>query len=117
MNRSPFPLRGGVGVSVPTANSQALVKRARKLRHAMTEGEWRLWREIREFRRLYGLHVRRQAPVGRYVADFAIHERKLIIEVDGEQHFSDEGLERDKVRDNWLAAGVIEFFASRPRCE
>jgi very-short-patch-repair endonuclease len=80
-----------------------MVRRARKLRHAMTDGERLFWSELREFRRLYGLHVRRQAPIGHYVADFAIHERKLIIEVDGEQHFTDEGLKRDKVRDNWLA--------------
>jgi len=48
----------------------------------MTDGERRLWEEIREFRRLYGLHVRRQALIGHYIADFAIHERELIIEVD-----------------------------------
>ena len=89
---------------MPTANSEVMVKRARKLRRAMTGGERRFWVELREFRRLYGLHVRRQVPIGHYVADFAIHEQKLVIEVDGEQHFTDEGLRRDKVRDSWLGS-------------
>lgn len=69
----------------------------------MTDGERRLWAELREFRRLYGIHVRRQAPIGPYVVDFAVHERRLIIEVDGEHHFTSEGLRRDRIRDDWLA--------------
>ncbi|MBN9250866.1 MAG: hypothetical protein BGO03_05855 [Mesorhizobium sp. 61-13] len=88
---------------MPTANSAAIVQKARKLRRSTTDGEKRLWSELREFRRLYGLHVRRQAPIGHYVADFAIHERKLVIEVDGEWHFTDEGFRRDRLRDSWLA--------------
>jgi very-short-patch-repair endonuclease len=70
----------------------------------MTDGERKLWRELREFRRLYGIHVRRQAPIERFVVDFDIHEHGLIIEVDGEHHFTQEGLNRDAQRDNWLAA-------------
>lgn len=69
----------------------------------MTDGERRLWAELREFRRLYGIHVRRQAPIRPYVVDFAVHERRLIIEVDGEHHFTSEGLRRDRIRDDWLA--------------
>lgn len=69
----------------------------------MTDGERRLWGELREFRRQYGIHVRRQAPVGPYVADFAVHAHRLIIEVDGEHHFTPEGLRRDRIRDDWLA--------------
>lgn len=69
----------------------------------MTEGERKLWAELRQFRRYYGIHVRRQAPIGPYIADFAIHEAKLVIEVDGEHHFTAEGAARDWKRDNWLA--------------
>lgn len=68
----------------------------------MTDGERRLWGELRHFRRLYGIHVRRQAPVGKYIADFAIHEHRLIVEVDGQHHFESLGLARDKARDAWL---------------
>ncbi len=70
----------------------------------MTEGERQLWSELREFRRLYGVHVRRQAPIGMYVADFVIHEDKLVIEVDGQHHFTPEGIRRDARRDAWFTS-------------
>jgi very-short-patch-repair endonuclease len=70
----------------------------------MTDGERRLWSELRDFRRHFGIHIRRQAPIGRFIADFAVHERKLIIEVDGEHHFLPDRLERDAARDQWFAS-------------
>ena len=70
----------------------------------MTDGERRLWSELREFRRLYGIHVRRQAPVGPYVADFVIHEHRIAIEVDGQHHFQGDQPLRDRRRDNWFAS-------------
>ncbi len=51
----------------------------------MTEAEDRLWRELRG-RRLDHIKFRRQVPIGRYVADFACLEAKLIVEIDGSQH-------------------------------
>ena len=69
----------------------------------MTDGERKLWRELRDFRRLYGIHVRRQAPIERFGVDFVAHEHSLIIEVDGEHHFTEDGLNRDAERDKWLA--------------
>ena len=69
----------------------------------MTDGERKLWVERREFRRWYGIHVRKQVPIGIYVADFAIHEHRLVIEVDGEHHFEPERQRRDRERDEWLA--------------
>ncbi len=70
----------------------------------MTDGERRLWAELRDFRRHFGIHVRRQAPIGHFIADFAVHERKLIIEVDGEHHFLPDRLPRDAVRDRWFVS-------------
>ena len=96
----------------PSLNSPRALARARKLRHNTTEGEKRLWRDLREFKKLYGIHVRRQTPIGPYIADFAIHSAKLVIEVDGEHHFTTAGIARDKKRDTWLAeAGyrVVRF--------
>nr|WP_295462822.1 DUF559 domain-containing protein [Mesorhizobium sp.] len=89
---------------MPSEIDAGLIKRARRLRRNMTDGERRLWSELREFRRWYGIHVRRQAPVGPYVADFVIHEHKIVIEVDGEHHFTRAGLVRDRRRDEWFAA-------------
>jgi len=78
----------------------------------MTVGERRLWSEIKKLRGWYGIHARKQAPIGPYVVDFVIHQRRLIIEVDGEHHFTTAGSAQDARRDEWLArAGyrVIRF--------
>jgi len=80
-----------------------VIPRARRLRRGMTDGERKLWAELREFRRWYGVHVRRQAPIGVYVADFVIHERKLVNEADGEHHFEPDRRRRDRERDEWFA--------------
>ncbi|HUT48466.1 MAG TPA: DUF559 domain-containing protein [Alphaproteobacteria bacterium] len=60
-------------------------QRARSLRRDPTEAEKRLWSRLRR-RQLAGYRFRRQVPIGPYFADFASHEAKLIIEVDGGQH-------------------------------
>jgi very-short-patch-repair endonuclease len=69
----------------------------------MTDGERKPWAELREFRRWYGIHVRRQAPIGRYIADFVVHSHKLAIEVDGEFHALPDRTIRDRLRDEWLS--------------
>ncbi|CCV07846.1 conserved hypothetical protein [Mesorhizobium metallidurans STM 2683] len=86
----------------PTAIDPAAIKRARLLRRNMTDGERKLWSELKEFRRLYGLHARKQAPIGPYVADFVLHEKKLVIEADGEHHFTPEQMEKDRIRGAWF---------------
>jgi len=87
---------------MPTQVMPGAIRRARKLRREMTDGERKLWSELREFRRLYGLHVRRQAPIGPYIVDFIIHTKSLIIEVDGEHHFLPDRMKKDAARDLWL---------------
>ncbi|MGF7004777.1 endonuclease domain-containing protein [Aminobacter sp. BE322] len=86
----------------PTAIDPAAIKRARSLRRNMTEGERKLWSELKEFRRLYGLQARKQAPIGPYIADFVLREKAVVIEVDGEHHFRAEQMERDRARDIWF---------------
>ncbi|BCM16357.1 hypothetical protein MJ8_01150 [Mesorhizobium sp. J8] len=51
----------------------------------MTEAENKLWHELRD-RRLDRIKFRRQVPIGKYVADFACLEARLIVELDGSQH-------------------------------
>jgi very-short-patch-repair endonuclease len=70
---------------------------ARQLRRNQTDAENRLWRHLRN-RRLLGLHFRRQHPIGRYFADFACLELRLIVEIDGGQHADPLGQERDRTR-------------------
>jgi very-short-patch-repair endonuclease len=68
------------------------VPRARRLRREMTDAERRLWRILREG--FSEMHFRRQVPIRHFIADFASHRAKLVIEVDGGQH----GSEVDAVR-------------------
>lgn len=71
---------------------------ARRLRNEATPQERRLWGGLREVNQMLGTHFRRQAPIGRFIADFAEYGRRLVIEVDGGQH----GGGRDVARDAWL---------------
>ena len=79
---------------------------ARRLRNEATPQERRLWGKLREVNRMLGTHFRRQAPVGRYIADFADYGRRLVIEVDGGQH----GGARDVERDAWLKGQGFEVL-------
>ncbi len=61
------------------------IPRARASRRDATEAEKKLWRHLRQppFREH---HFRRQATIGRYFADFASHQLRIVIELDGGQH-------------------------------
>ncbi|NEY90520.1 endonuclease domain-containing protein [Tabrizicola oligotrophica] len=72
--------------------------KARRLRSEMTPQERRVWAQLRDFNHRLGLNFRRQAPVGRFIADFADFGRQLVIEVDGGQH----GGADDAARDAWF---------------
>jgi very-short-patch-repair endonuclease len=61
-----------------------ITKRARELRNNPTDAEKALWKALKE--NYPDLKFRRQYPVGRYFADIACKDRKLIIELDGGQH-------------------------------
>lgn len=74
---------------------------ARALRRNMTHAETLLWRMLRD-RRLDGLKFRRQAPVGRYIADFLCEDKMLIVELDGEPHDRPDQKAHDDARDRWL---------------
>ncbi|MBV8763817.1 MAG: DUF559 domain-containing protein [Hyphomicrobiales bacterium] len=76
-------------------------QRARALRHDATPAERRLWRALRLVE-LPKSHFRRQAPIGPYVADFANHSLRLVIELDGEQHGHVAGLRHDDRRTAYL---------------
>ncbi|WP_292045225.1 MULTISPECIES: endonuclease domain-containing protein [unclassified Brevundimonas] len=74
-------------------------RQSRRLRADMTGAEAILWSMLRN-RQLGGLKFRRQAPVAGAIADFACHEIRLIIELDGGVHDLHEA--RDAVRDERL---------------
>ncbi len=71
----------------------------------------RLWDKIRQ-RQLKGRQFFRQRPIGSYIVDFYCPTAKLIIEVDGGQHYYGIGAEKDKIRDefmNKLGMRVLRF--------
>jgi len=75
---------------------------ARKLRSNMTDAEQLLWSRLRR-KQVHGVQFYRQKPMGPYIVDFYCAKAALVIEIDGGQHFSKEGVERDGERDDALA--------------
>jgi very-short-patch-repair endonuclease len=59
---------------------------ARAMRAAPTEAERKLWWHLRHRLLTPGTHFRRQVRIGRYIADFACHAKRIVIEIDGGQH-------------------------------
>lgn len=83
--------------------SAKLRARARTLRRDSTDAERIIWAALRAHR-LNGASFRRQTPIGPYIADFVCHSAKLIIEIDGGQHFDAQHIKRDAARDAFLNA-------------
>ena len=69
------------------------------LRRNMTEEEKRLWYDCLKN---MPQTVNRQKVIGKYIVDFYCASADLVIELDGNQHATDEGLARDKARDEFL---------------
>ena len=76
-----------------------LLENARDLRKAMTPQERRLWYQ---FLRHYPVKIYKQRIIGSYIVDFYCASAKLVIEVDGSQHYEDDGMEYDKIRSAYL---------------
>jgi very-short-patch-repair endonuclease len=83
--------------------TKTMTQRARGLRRELTEAERKLWYRLRAHR-LAGLSFRRQAPCGPFIADFFCAGAKLVIEVDGATHSTDDEIAYDARRDAWFAA-------------
>jgi very-short-patch-repair endonuclease len=75
---------------------------SRDLRNNMTEAEKLLWSRLRN-KQILGLQFYRQKPILNFIVDFYCPAVNLVIECDGSQHYTDEGLEADRVRDEALA--------------
>jgi very-short-patch-repair endonuclease len=78
-------------------------ERARHLRRNRTSAERRLWRELRQLKQI-GCKFRQQVPIDHFIVDFACLSRRLIVEVDGGTHSTDEEVARDARRERYLKA-------------
>ena len=82
----------------PKHNKQ-LVPLAKQLRKEMTREERHLWYD---FLRSYPVRFSRQKVLGKYIADFYSAEAKLVIELDGSQHYEDRNVKKDADRTAFL---------------
>src|SRR5262249_31577096 len=95
--------RASVAGSQGPENLDRRVSRARRLRRDMTDAERKLWWHLRR-PPIEHSHFRRQPPLDPFFADFACHERRLVIEVDGAQHNDPDNVARDEERSAYLRA-------------
>jgi len=84
-------------------NCKETKEKRRVLRKNLTDAEKALWKKLRG-KRLEGLKFFRQHGIGTYIADFYCPQRKLVIEVDGGQHFCEEGKKYDAQREQYLSS-------------
>lgn len=85
---------------------QYIKELARDLRKKMTPCEKIMWHQLRN-KRFKGLKFVRQFPIERYIVDFYCHDKKLIIEVDGEIHNDVERKAYDSAREEFFAASEL----------
>ncbi len=75
-------------------------ERRQALRNNTTPSEQKLWQVLRG--KQMGVTFRRQHGIAHYIVDFYCYECKLVIELDGDSHYSDAAQEKDSVRDTYL---------------
>ena len=80
-------------------HNKQLVPLAKQLRKEMTKEERHLWYD---FLRTYPIRFSRQKVLGKYIADFYSAEAKLIVELDGSQHYDEGNAEKDTQRTAFL---------------
>ena len=80
-------------------HNKSLVSNAKNLRKNMTKEERHLWYD---FLRSYPVKFLRQKILGKYIVDFYCAEAKLIVELDGSQHYENQGMEYDTERTAYL---------------
>ena len=84
-----------------------LTKTARSLRKNMTKEESKLWNL---FLRRYQPRFHRQYVIGNYITDFYCHKAKLVVELDGSQHYSPEEMHHDQIRTAYLQAQGLKVL-------
>jgi very-short-patch-repair endonuclease len=84
-----------------------LLENARRLRREMTPQERKLWYL---FLQKYPVKIYKQRVIGSYIVDFYCASAKLVIEIDGTQHFEDAGVASDAARDRYLRSLGLEII-------
>ena len=101
---------------MPILKNNTLLKNARQLRKEMTPQERKLWYL---FLRKYPIKIYKQRIIGSYIVDFYCARAKLVIEIDGSQHYEDAGKKNDSVRSAYLdnlGLSVIRYSNADINC-
>ena len=88
-------------------HNKQLVPLARHLRKEMTKEERHLWYD---FLRTYPVRFSRQKVLGKYIADFYSAEAKIVIELDGSQHYEDCNIAKDTERTAFLQGYGLQII-------
>jgi very-short-patch-repair endonuclease len=103
--------RNGFKMVIPY--NKNLKELAKSLRNNLTEAEQRLWTRLRL--KHLGYVFYRQKPIGDYIVDFYCPKARLVVEVDGGRHFTEDIVNNDRVRDEYmrsLGLSVLRFSSS-----
>ena len=92
-------------MTIPKDNTR--LENARRLRREMTPHERKLWYL---FLRKYPVKIYKQRIIGRFIADFYCASAKLVIEVDGSQHYEPQGMTYDAERSAFLSSLDLEVL-------
>ena len=92
-------------MNIPKDNSQ--LEKARQLRRELTPHERKLWYL---FLRTYPVKMYKQRIIGKFIVDFYCASAKLVIEVDGSQHYEPQGMKHDAERSAFLSDLGLEVL-------
>ena len=92
---------------LPIKKNNNLLTKARILRQDMTQQEKHLWYD---FLRYYPIKIYKQRIIDNYIVDFYCHQARLVIELDGSQHYTPEGKSYDELRTKVLEAYGLEVI-------
>ncbi|MEE1238595.1 MAG: endonuclease domain-containing protein [Acutalibacteraceae bacterium] len=90
-----MPRNEAEGYITERKHNTKLTDNAKSLRKNMTKEERHLWYD---FLRSYPVRFLRQKVIDNYIADFYCHDARLIIELDGSQHYEEASMLKDKIR-------------------
>ena len=88
-------------------HNKELVSNARDLRKSMTKEERHLWYD---FLRDYPVRFQRQKVLGKYIVDFYCAKAKIVVELDGSQHYEPTEEEKDRQRTEFLQGYGLTIF-------
>ncbi len=92
---------------MPQKYNRELISNAKSLRKNMTKEERHLWYD---YLRTYPKKFVRQKVLGKYIADFYCASANLVIELDGSQHYKEDGIKYDEIRTEFLQEFGIQVI-------